>query len=897
MAVKDYPDVVVSISDSQLMRFIDELNGVSDSEQEIRVLQNKIRLEKRKPKSRKTKIAIRNLYDRLYSFQFKKDYICVVMNSKKDYDRANKGFTVNGIHYRRFLGTNGGIKNSTIVYVNSDLYPELKRRMDNGRNQDVPLVPAKLEAYQALICSGSVPVPEPEGIIVVNDCITHFRENVIMLDDEKEDEPVMSYFEDYKLENNDSDGYGLMLPSYAKKVNAFLNGINVEDAEPLSGMNTRYAWNKGMLIPFDFIEFAETVSGRHVIKDVWGDYRDVRNAEVILTESMLKLWNCYDSWEDYYRNCKENHYEFSVTKVCPDELEGVRNTNYQFLQSYDLTDDEIQELCQPSIDEIKEVIGMDYRKSLAFLCGFGLNEDNIFSSGLDSCVRSLMVKPELINDSFIRRKIWNMIAKRIQMCKRGAIRINANFAIITGDPYALCQSMFRMEITGLLKAGEMYHKYWIDNNTDEVVCFRAPMTGHNNIVKLKLNKESEPAYWYRYIKTAIVLNAWDSTRNSLNGADCDGDLFMTTDNPVLLKNTLYTPTIICIQRKAEKKTVTEEDIVEANKLGFTDEIGIVTNHITSMFEVRAGFHPDSEEYKTLSYRIMCGQLFQQNVIDQIKGIVSKPMPSYWYNLRDNIIRSDDNKQDAEKKIFNQKIAAYRKPYFMIYVYSDLQAKNNKYTKNTDNGALMRFCHYGIKNVNDLIDYEPKTEEMTECLKRYDPPVGTNVCTINRICWLFEKEFNGYLSKKSKPPDFDYSVLKCGVEYSQNVYSEIFNLYEEYKMRMHNFRKKQKSEHMDSFEITQQKALIVLDFRRQCETICTNEDELCDILADICYKNDSAKQFFWDIAGETAFSNLLKQNNNCISFPVVVKDGGEFTYCDLQFVMHTVQIDYRGDGFT
>ena len=133
MAVKDYPDVVVSISDSQLMRFIDELNGVSDSEQEIRVLQNKIRLEKRKPKSRKTKIAIRNLYDRLYSFQFKKDYICVVMNSKKDYDRANKGFTVNGIHYRRFLGTNGGIKNSTIVYVNSDLYPELKRRMDNGR--------------------------------------------------------------------------------------------------------------------------------------------------------------------------------------------------------------------------------------------------------------------------------------------------------------------------------------------------------------------------------------------------------------------------------------------------------------------------------------------------------------------------------------------------------------------------------------------------------------------------------------------------------------------------------------------------------------------------------------------------------------------------------------------
>lgn len=94
-----------------------------------------------------------------------------------------------------------------------------------------------------------------------------------------------------------------------------------------------------------------------------------------------------------------------------------------------------------------------------------------------------------------------------------------------------------------------------------------------------------------------------------------GDTFMCTDNPVILKNTLDLPTIVCIQRKADKKIASEEDIIQANKLAFNDDIGIVTNHITSMIEVQAGFDPDTEEYKTLAYRIMCGQLYQQNTID------------------------------------------------------------------------------------------------------------------------------------------------------------------------------------------------------------------------------------------------------------------------------------------
>ena len=514
----DYPEDVISLGSSQLLRWIDELNGVTDIDVQVRDLQRKIKAEKKKPRSRETKTEINRLYKLLYDLQFQKDYVCIVMDSEKDYDRANQGFTINGVQYRRFLGTNGGIKNSTIVYVNKELYPELKHRLDNGRKMDVPLVPAKLEAYQALVCSGSTPIPEPNGIIVVKDCITHFKEDIILINDENDGEPVMTYERDYEIEHNDSDGYGLMLPSYSRRVNGDLTGGY---DNTISGFNSRGSWIKGMVYTFDFIEFAEKVAGTYEITDVWGQKRDIRNAEVILTESMLKLWNCYDSWENYYENCKKNHYEFSAAKITPQRLENVRETNYQFLQDLVLSDEDIQELCQPTVDEINEVLGLDYRKSLAFLVGFNLDDRNAFNENYEYYVRALMINPEMIKDPFIVHKIWNMISKRMEMAKRGAVRVNANYAMISGDPYALCQSMFGLEVTGLLKKGEVYHKYWIDKGADEIVCFRAPMLNDANIRKMKLNKDEDVTYWYQYITTALIYNAWDSACEAMCGADKD----------------------------------------------------------------------------------------------------------------------------------------------------------------------------------------------------------------------------------------------------------------------------------------------------------------------------------------------------------------------------------------
>lgn len=890
-AMRECPDCVVALSDSQALRFIDEINGVSDITEKVNRIYKRIHEEKKKQRGRESKATIRWLYESLYDLQFQKDYVCVIMDSNSDYDRANKGFKINGISYRRLLGTNGGIKNSTIVYVSEKVYPEMKTRMDNGRDKTKEIVPAKLEAYQALICSGSTPLPKPRGFIVVKDCVTKFTDNVIMLNDECDGEPDMQYIENYEMEHDNSDGYGLMSPEYSRIVNGYLTG---DSEHTISGMNTRYAWNKGMVYTFPFVEFAEKVAGSFYIEDVWGVKRDVREADIILTESMLKLWDSYDSWESYYENCEKNHYQFSTPKITPAELENVRDTNYQFLQSYEFTDDEIRELCKPTFDEINDAMGLDYRKSLVFLAGYGVTDDNADNPSQDYSVRALMANPYMINDSFIRRRIWNMIEKRTEMAKRGAIRVNANYAMISGDPYSLCQSMFGLPITGLLKRGEVYHKYWSDRGAQEIVCFRAPMTCHNNIRKMKLCFSELVRYWYRYIETAMVYNSWDTACDAMNGADFDGDTNMTTDNTVLLAKTRNSPTIMCVQRKAKKIVPTEDDIILSNKLAFNDDIGIVTNHVTSMIEVQSGFPVDSDEYRVLGYRIMCGQLYQQNTIDRAKGVIAKSMPTYWYSYRDTIVRDEDTDEVIEKKNFNRKIVADTKPYFMTYVYPSLKTKNNKYLKNCRGKAIRLFSSYGIRSIEDLYAYEPKTQEMIDFIAHYEShmEVGNNACVINRICWLAEEELRSFSKMKIGKPSFDYSVMKSNVPYSEKAYREIFNLAKEYKLRMMYVQKKLATDKAEKYINTSERSAFVSWFKKEAEKICPNEDELCDIILDVCYKSDGMKSMAWDICGDVILRNLLSKNGNNISYPVFVDGKGDFTFGGRNFVMQSKKVEHE-----
>lgn len=505
-------DEVVAMASSQMTRWIDELNGITGRDEEVISLKKAAKRVRKDQNTLESRRKLKKIYSRLDELQFKPDLIIVVMDKVPHMRRAAKGFKLNGVSFVRLVATAGQVKTGGCMYVSERLAPELRCRIDNGRNPEVPLVPAKLEAYRALTCSSSHVVTFPR-ITVVADCVTHFKEDTIFLDDAELEEPKMEFIKDAELELVENDGYGLILPSMAEKWSQDL-GLSYTP----SCFNSRIAWGKGVLVQFDFLRWSDEVAGTRKIKDVWGHDVDLSDVDVIMSESQLKLWASYDSCEDYLKCCNENHYEFSVTKYSPEILDEMRGSNYQFLAPLDFSDDDIEELIAPSINSIRNIISQSAGNASLFLHGPDVaNMDPVDIP--DDYAKALMIEPRMMSDPYVMKRIHNLVQKRIQDLSIGVVDLYANFTIIAGDPVAFMESAHGMEVKGLLKPHEIYSSFWRKKEVGDVVCFRAPMSTLENIVKMHVNDSDEAADWFQYINNVTLMSSQSGECHSLNGAD------------------------------------------------------------------------------------------------------------------------------------------------------------------------------------------------------------------------------------------------------------------------------------------------------------------------------------------------------------------------------------------
>ena len=514
---------LISLGDSQLLRFFRQIKGINYSEEEINKVKKEIKISKKIDKNNVE--HINKLYDKLYGMVFMDGYIAVVFDNKKDFDRAtNKdGFKVNGKKYKRLIGTTGGVKQNTVMFCEESIHEELNNKLENDWNKKTKLIPAKFEAYKSLSASASSPVTQPRGILVIKDASVRVNDKVIMISDDGEGKFKIQHDFDYTAEKEFCDGCGMISPRLAEQwaidlgLTKIVNGKVVADYIP-SGFNTRWSYNKGMVFTFPYLEFATEVAGEYMVKDAWDNYQDIRNVDIILTTNMLKLWNAYDSIEDYISKCNKNGYKLSVSKVCPKILEEKRNMNYQYLQSYEMSDEDLYELCKENIDIINGSLGDKWENMVLYTNGENMTEKNITS--IDYVIdRALLIDKNVAKDGFIKKKVANMIKRKINDSKKGVIQVNGNYSIISGDLYGLCQGMFGLPITGILNKNEFYSNTWNEKGVNKIVAYRSPMTSHNNIKIMNLVKNEKTEKWFRYMKTCTVFNAWDTTTDKMNGAD------------------------------------------------------------------------------------------------------------------------------------------------------------------------------------------------------------------------------------------------------------------------------------------------------------------------------------------------------------------------------------------
>lgn len=880
--IEQNSDMLISVGHSQLIKWIEELTNTQDNYLRADELRKEIKHLKRLGSTKENKKLISAKYDELYNLQFEPNLVSIQFDKKSHFDNCCEKLVINGKEFCRLYGTPGGLKMSTVLFINKELYKPVYERVTNGRDLSMLYTPAKLEAYMALTSSTSNAVLWPK-MIVVSGTVVKFKSDVIEISDGIDSiDPIVKEVKDKEIEIEINDGCGLMSPEYSKKINYEINGLE----ETISGACARCAFLKGMLFTFDFKDFAQNVAHKTTVIDAWGHEQDVMDADVIITTSQLKLWNAYESYQSYLENCQKYGYEFRLTKIS-EELDESRNLNYQFTQSYYLSDESINELISPTVDEIKDIISLDPRKTVVYLAGANLNEDNINKA--DPIAQALMINQDLINDPYVRSRIEHMIQKKIRLAKISTIDVDGNFAPISGDPYAMCEDIFGMPVKGLLKAGEIYHQFWKDKNVEEVVCMRAPMCAHYNIVKQRISYDESAAYWYQYITDCIILNSWDTLRIAESGADCDGDILFTTNNKVLVDNHRKLPALDCQQRSAPKTMPTEEAIAQSNKKGFSNKVGSITNIGTAMLNLQSKFPQYSKEWNELEYRIICIQHYQQLTIDSVKGIKMTPMNKQWNNIGECMPSKDDELEIIANKEFNKRICANKKPYFFIYRYNTTKAKYNQFVKQF-NEKLQQKYHITL---DELLNSNSLSNELKKVKDRFfnKCPVDLSAGTVNRIAWMINDKFSDF--EKIPYVAFDKELIKSGTLYSKSDYYKVKDVYIEYQNALSNLAVKNKKDEID--EDFMDKSMINALYKKKFDEACSNEFMLCDILIDLLYDKNNSKCVVWDMCAETIIKNLIAKSGGYVEFPEEVKEDEEFSCCRKKFKMKRVYLGDKIDG--
>ena len=220
------------------------------------------------------------------------------------------------------------------------------------------------------------------------------------------------------------------------------------------------------------------------------------------------------------------------------------------------------------------------------------------------------------------------------------------------------------------------------------------------------------------------------------------------------------------------------------------------------------------------------------------------MPSSWYNMG----ACKDNR-------YLQSICAYRKPYFMIYVYDDTKRDYRKYVKES-NDKCHTLYNCSIENL-----YENKnnlTNEQLEFLFWYEfkMPVGLGNCSMNKICRYVEKQLDGYKSQLHRQSTFDYNTLKIKRRCTEEHRQALRQLEQYYCECVKEYKSKK---HLDKGESNRDRHYLYRKFNQEAKDICPNDDERMNIILDITYGYKGNKQFCWDCIGEDIIRRLEELN--------------------------------------
>jgi hypothetical protein len=648
---------------------------------------------------------------------------------------------------------------------------------------------------------------------------------------------------------------------------------------------------KGMLTVIDFHRFSEEVAEQHIIKDVWGNNVNVRDMDIIITESQLKLWDAFSNCSEYIDNCKKNGLIWGVSRYTPKEDNKFVFSNYQFLQAQDLDKDKIQSLCDKTINYFGDIIKDDISSTLLYLLGRITNkyDENILNKIDDPVAKALILNNELINEPYIHNHIIRSMNKKIKDSYIGNLLLDGNYQIMISDPYAFMEHMFSLPVKGLLAKGEHYSDYWRLLKVDKVAAYRAPLTWRSEVNVLNLVDRGDICDWYENIKSGIIYNVHGIDDMIMADADRDGDLCMTTNEPELVSSAYGGLPIAYERNKVPKSTIDENDLYQSDMKSFNTRIGFITNCSTTMYCMLSSYDESSLEYNELINRLKICRKEQGNQIDKAKGLIVKSFPEHWTRWKKIDGKTLD--EDVEHIKFNNSIIIDKRPYFMRWLYTNYNKKYRKFNDNYDNFCISNFG----QSLNTILEKTELTEKEQDTLSKYyrfSPLLDTD-CIMNQICHYMEDNMkmlkDGF---SNKADEHIIMILKNkSIPLDKEKLKKLYDLYKKYKSGRQNF-----SGIKDDYGEEKYKTLEQYNKSIRLESLFISNDisELANLAVSICYEIHPSdnKSFAWNIFSEGIIDNIRKNKQDLVKVPFYDEHG------DIEYLgkFYTTREVLAGDDF-
>ena len=649
---------VVSISNSELIRTLYRITEKKFSQIYLNELIDYKKKVLKKRNSRENRAKITSLSDQIDELLFVKEVISIKFLNKKHYIEIIKrgGIEVGGVLYSPFMFSAAMIRRNSGLFIDSRIKENLHSIFDNGRNTDIPVVPAKYNSYFSLYSSSTLNVSFPR-ILVANDLIINkpYRVDFGEYVGEGEDPRITN--REMEIEFNAFDGCGMVSPKMAK---AWSDELELDYTGSTFGVRAPFL--KGQCVVFDFHKFSRDIAENEIVTDYYGNQVNINDVDAIVSPSMFKLAGSYSSTSEYTNNCERNNLGWGISKVNPKTDKDKCKTSYQFLQVLDLDESSIQSLCEPTVNWISNSIGGDYSSTMLYLLG----DIQDFSEGwfdrLDNTYKAILLNNESIKDHHIITHLDRSFSKKKNISKMGNLFLNGNYQSAVPDLFLYCQHVFGLPLEPLLRDDEGYSYYWNQKRVRSVAAIRSPLVYESEVALINFKNNDLLSEWFSHVKSGIVLpaNGYSLIWALCGGMDSDYDLLATINSKEIISGRRGGFPVIYNTTKANKVVVnedTEQELYNANINGLGTKVGFFTNTSSSFYSLLADFDEFSDEYKTILNRLKWGRSLQGLEIDKTKGLIIPPFPEHWTKYRKTKDMTD-NAQIEKQTFYNKIVLSY-----------------------------------------------------------------------------------------------------------------------------------------------------------------------------------------------------------------------------------------------